>query len=281
MPPSDLPGSQRLPAHRLSYTEATPIETARVVPEETPVALVHDGSTHAVMLATPADLEDLAVGFALTEGVITSLDEIAEGPEVVRHPKGWEARLWLNPAASGRQRVRRRAITGPTGCGLCGVESLETAVPPPPRVTADVALHPRDIAAALRATTRGQILGPASRAVHAAMGWNRDHGLLALREDVGRHNALDKLVGALARAGTGISAPEIVVITSRVSVEMVQKAAVLGTPVLVAISAPTTLAIATAEAAGITLIAVARDDGFEIFTHPHRIRQPGFSRDVA
>ena len=285
MPPSDVPGSRRLPALRLTHAEASPAETARVVPEEVPVALVQDGSTHAVMLATPADLEDFAVGFALTEGIVTSLDEIAEGPEVVRHPDGWETRLWLRPEASGRQRVRRRAITGPTGCGLCGIDSLETAVPVPPRVTADVALHPRDIAAALRAIGRGQVLGPACRAVHAAMAWSRDQGPMALREDVGRHNALDKLVGALARAGadagTGTPVPEIVVITSRVSVEMVQKAAVLGAPVLVAISAPTTLAIATAEAAGMTLVAVARDDGFEIFTHPHRIRQPGFSRDVA
>ncbi|MFO4986985.1 formate dehydrogenase accessory sulfurtransferase FdhD, partial [Salmonella enterica subsp. enterica serovar 1,4,[5],12:i:-] len=93
----------------MSYTEAAPAETARVVPEEVPVALVHDGSTHAVMLATPADLEDFALGFALTEGIVTSLAEIAEGPEVVRHAAGWEARLWLHPEAAGRQRVRRRA----------------------------------------------------------------------------------------------------------------------------------------------------------------------------
>lgn len=279
MPPSDIPGSRRLPALRQTYTAAPPAGTARVVPEEVPVALVHDGSTHAVMLATPADLGDFALGFALTEGIVTSLDEIAEGPEVVRHAAGWEARLWLQEEAAGRQRVRRRAITGPTGCGLCGVDSLETAVPAPPRVTADVALHPDDIAAALRAMSRGQVLGPACRAVHAAMAWGRDLGPMALREDVGRHNALDKLVGALARAGAPV--PEVVVITSRVSVEMVQKAAVLGAPVLVAISAPTTLAVATAEAAGVTLVAVARDDGFETFSHPHRIRQPGVSRDVA
>jgi FdhD protein len=171
-------------------------------------------------------------------------------------------------------------MVGPSGCGLCGVESLESAVPTPPRVTSEVTLAPADIDAAVRAATRAQALGSATRACHAAGAWRRGAGLVALREDVGRHNALDKLVGALARAGE--AAPDVVVLTSRVSVEMVQKTAVLGAPVLVAISAPTSLAVATAEAAGITLIAVARDDGFEVFTHPGRIAAgAGSSRHVA
>jgi FdhD protein len=147
-------------------------------------------------------------------------------------------------------------------------------------VSAAVRLAPADIDAGLRAVSRAQVLGTATRATHAAGAWTRGRGLIALREDVGRHNALDKLVGALARAGE--PAPDLVVITSRVSVEMVQKAAVLGVPVLAAVSAPTSLAVATAKAAGITLIAVARDDGFEIFTHPGRIAaEAGSSRDVA
>lgn len=275
--PNEPAGSRRLPALRVTYTGAASARP-RLVPEEVPVALVHDGSTHAVMLATPADLEDFAVGFALTEGVAEGMADLGE-PEVAAHPQGLEVRLWLGPEAGGRHRSRRRAITGPTGCGLCGVDSLETAVPPPRRVTADVSLRPADIEAALHAVTRAQPLGTATRAVHAAAAWSRDRGLIALREDVGRHNALDKLVGALARAGE--APPEVVVITSRVSVEMVQKTAVLGAPVLVAVSAPTTLAVATADAAGLTLAAVARDDGFEVFTHPERLALPGTSRDVA
>ncbi len=272
-----LPGP-RLPSLRIGYDGAR-AEQARVVPEEVPVALVHDGTTHAVMMATPKDLEDFAVGFALTEGVVESVAELGK-PEIARHADGLEARVWLAPEAARRQRARRRAMVGPTGCGLCGVESLESAVPPPPGVTAEVSLAPGDIDAALRAATRAQALGTATRATHAAGAWSKGAGLIALREDVGRHNALDKLVGALARAGE--APPDLVVVTCRVSVEMVQKTAVLGAPVLVAISAPTSLAVATAEAAGITLIAVARDDGFEVFTHPWRISAAaGSSRHVA
>jgi FdhD protein len=272
-----LPGP-RLPSLRIGY-DGVRTEQARVVPEEVPVALVHDGTTHAVMMATPADLEDFAVGFALTEGVAASMADLGE-PEIARHPDGIEVRLWLAPDAARRYNTRRRAMVGPSGCGLCGVESLESAVPTPPRVTSEVTLAPADIDAAVRAATRAQALGSATRASHAAGAWRRGAGLVALREDVGRHNALDKLVGALARAGE--AAPDVVVLTSRVSVEMVQKTAVLGAPVLVAISAPTSLAVASAEAAGITLIAVARDDGFEVFTHPGRIAAgAGSSRDVA
>jgi FdhD protein len=272
-----LPGP-RLPSLRIGYDGAR-AEQARLVPEEVAVALVHDGTTHAVMMATPENLEDFAVGFALTEGVAASMAELGT-PEIARHADGIEVRLWLAPEAASRHRARRRAMVGPTGCGLCGVESLEAAVPPPPRVTATVRLQPADIDAALRAASCAQALGTATRATHAAGAWRRGAGLIALREDVGRHNALDKLVGALARAGE--APPDLVVVTSRVSVEMVQKTAVLGAPVLVAISAPTSLAVATAEAAGITLIAVARGDGFEVFTHPDRIAAAaGSSRDVA
>ena len=279
MRPSDdaLPGAH-LPALRLRY-DGSAAGRSRVVPEELAVALVHDGSTHAVMMASPRDLEDFAVGFALTEGIVERPDEL--GPvEVAPQAQGVELRVWLAPEAAQRHRARRRAMVGPTGCGLCGVESLEGALPPPRRVTAELRLAPRDIEAALRAMPRAQVLGNATRATHAAAAWSRARGLIALREDVGRHNALDKLVGALARAGE--PAPELVVITSRVSVEMVQKSAVLGVPVLAAVSAPTSLAVATAEAAGITLIAVARDDGFEVFTHAGRIATAeGSSRDVA
>src|SRR5262249_51554182 len=158
----------------------------------------------------------------------------------------------------------------PTGCGLCGVESLDAAMPACPRVGVDLSVHPEEIAAALAALPPAQALHLRTRAVHGAAFWTRAHGLIALAEDVGRHNALDKLIGRLHRRRVDAT-KGMVLLTSRVSVEMVQKAAVAGVPILIAISAPTALALETAERAGITLVAVARADGFEVFTHPHRI----------
>lgn len=259
----------RLGAVRVD-TDGTVHRRHRLVPEEVPIALVHDGATTAVMMATPADLEDFAVGFSLTERIVADAAAIRE-VEVVPAEDGVEVRIWLTPGAAGPLAARRRAIVGPTGCGLCGVDSLAAAVPTPVPVRAALDLGAADVAAALRALSAAQTLGRGTRATHAAGLWSPAAGLIAVREDVGRHNALDKLVGAAARAGLADPAAAVLV-TSRVSVEMVQKTAALGAPVLVAVSAPTTLAVRTAEAAGITLVAVARDDGFEIFTHPDRIR---------
>ena len=180
--------------------------------------------------------------------------------------------MWLVPDRSREVSARRRARTGPTGCGLCGVESLaEAGRLRQTRPLSDLA--PVQGAALLQAMAEldaAQRLGAQTRAVHAAGFWRPADGLVALREDVGRHNALDKLVGGLARAGE-VDRSGAVLLTSRVSVEMVQKTASLGAPLLVAMSAPTALAVRTAEAAGITLVAVARRDGFEVFTHPHRV----------
>jgi FdhD protein len=150
------------------------------------------------------------------------------------------------------------------------VESVEAAVPSCPRITAALTVTSGDIGEALAALPEAQLLHQQTRAVHGAGFWTRGQGLLALAEDVGRHNALDKLIGRLRRQEVSVS-DGMVLLTSRVSVEMVQKAAVAGAPVLVAVSAPTALALETAERAGITLVAVARADGFEVFTHPHRI----------
>jgi FdhD protein len=239
-----------------------------VLPAEVPVALVHDASTTAVMMATPADIEDFAVGFSLTEGVIDHAGQV-RSLEVVETELGIEARAWLDGAVGARLTARRRRLAGPTGCGLCGVDSLAEAARPARRVEAELTLSPSDIQAALATLRQAQALNAATRAVHAAGWWSPDQGLVAAREDVGRHNALDKLAGALARRGPiGAGA---VVLTSRVSVEMVQKSAAIGAPVIVAVSAPTALAVRTAEAAGVTLVAIARDDGFEVFTHPRRI----------
>ncbi len=241
----------------------------RCIPEEVPVAFVYDGTTYAVMMASPSDLEDFATGFSLSEGIITAPDEIAS-LDIVHQDKGIELRMWLAQDRGRNLAERRRQLAGPTGCGLCGSESLEAAVPSCPLVVADLAITAEDIGEVLAALPSAQALNRQTHAVHGAGFWTGGQGLVALAEDVGRHNALDKLIGRLRRSGAGIGGG-IVLLTSRVSVEMVQKAAVAGAPIVVAISAPTALALKTADQAGITLIAVARTDGFEIFTHPHRL----------
>lgn len=245
------------------------LDSMRDVPEETPVALVYDGTSEAVMMATPDDLEDFVTGFALTEGIVASAADIRR-VEIVPHANGIEARAWLTPGLGLERATRRRTRTGPTGCGLCGVESLDDAVRAVPRVNGDLLLTPADIMAAINQLEASQPLSVRTRAVHAAGFWTPDGGLMAAREDVGRHNALDKLAGALARQGVA-GTSGAVVLTSRVSVEMVEKAAMLGASVLIAISAPTALALRTAEAAGMTVVAVVRANGFEVFTHAQRI----------
>ena len=242
---------------------------ARAVPEETPVALTYNRSTHAVMLATPADLEDFAVGFSLSEGIVRHPEDILT-LEIVTVAHGIELRMDLHGARLEQLTRRQRRLAGPSGCGLCGLDSLAAAIRPVPVVEAGPGLSAEMVDAAMRTMPPAQVLNNTTRAVHAAAFWTPDRGLVALREDVGRHNALDKLLGAIGL--TGVAASEgVLLLSSRVSVEMVQKAATMGAPVIAAVSAPTALAIRTAETAGITLIGVARQDGFEVFTHPHRI----------
>jgi len=225
-----------------------------------------------VMMGTPRDLRDFAVGFSLDEGIVASPDEI-EQLDIVELDDGIELRMWLAPAKAAQLGERRRHIAGPTGCGICGIESIAQAVRPAAVVAQGRVFSPREIMAAMASVAPRQTINIETRAVHAAAFWLPPRGIVALREDVGRHNALDKLAGALAQdkifAGEGM-----VLLTSRVSVEMVQKTAAMGAPVMVAVSAPTALAVRMAEAAGITLAAIARADGFEIFTHPGRITSP-------
>ncbi|MHB0772652.1 formate dehydrogenase accessory sulfurtransferase FdhD [Bradyrhizobium sp. 5.13L] len=244
-------------------------EGTRFIAEETPLALTYNGGTYAVMMGTPQNLEDFAVGFSVSEGIVRSVDDI-RSLEVVRIDDGIELRMWLAAEDAARISERRRHVAGPTGCGICGIESIAEAVRPASVVTQGQFFTPEQIMTAMQAIAPLQSINLQTRAVHAAAFWSPPGGIVALREDVGRHNALDKLAGALARsradAGCGM-----VLLTSRVSVEMVQKTAAIGVPVLVAMSAPTALAVRTAEAAGITLIAVARQDGFEIFSHRSRI----------
>lgn len=264
------------PLHTIPVTRCSPAgghaHGTRTVPEETPVALVYDGSTHAVMMATPADLEDFALGFSIAEGKINGREEIAE-LSVIEQANGIELRMWLTPAAGRRVVDRRRAILGPTGCGLCGVESLDAALPVLPSVGAGRVFTSENVAQALSALATAQSMNREARALHAAGFWRPDGQEIVVREDVGRHNALDKLIGAVTRAGFDPTCG-MVVLTSRLSVEMVQKSATLGVPFVVAVSVPTALALRTAEACGISVIGVAREDGFEIFTHLHRISDP-------
>ena len=256
-------------AKRLIWRDGRISEGARLIPEETAIALTYNGGTYAVMMGTPRDLRDFALGFSLSEGIVQSTDEV-ETLDIVEVEDGIELRMWLKPPRAELVNERRRHIAGPTGCGICGVESIAEAVRPAAIVPKGRTFTPSDIMAAMASINSLQPINIQTRAVHAAAFWTPAKGLVALREDVGRHNALDKLAGALAEGR--VSASEgIVLLTSRVSVEMVQKAATFGAPVMVAVSAPTALAVRTADAAGVTLAAIARADGFEIFSHPHRI----------
>jgi FdhD protein len=236
--------------------------------DEVPVALLVDGVSQAVMLATPADLDDFALGFALTEGWIERADELY-GSEAVATPQGVELQLQLASARVFALRERRRMLAGRTGCGLCGIESLaqvERPLPPVPAVQVAVSA----LARAQRELARQQPLNALTGAVHAAAWCGLDGAVQLVREDIGRHNALDKLVGAMARAGV---APQqgFVAITSRASFEMVHKAAAAGVGVLAAVSAPTARAVRTAQALGLVLAGFVRGDDCVAYSGAERL----------
>jgi FdhD protein len=254
---------------RQVWRDGRQTEGARTIPEETALALTYNGGTYAVMMGTPQNLTDFAVGFSLSEGVVQTPDEI-ESIDIIDLGEGVELRMWLQGDKAARLNERRRQIAGPTGCGLCGIDSISQALRPAATVPQGRLFSRDEIMTAMRGIGSLQEINIETRAVHAAAFWTPAHDVVALREDVGRHNALDKLCGALARAHVP-ACDGLLLLTSRISVEMVQKAASLGAPIMVAVSAPTALAVRMADVAGITLIAIARADGFEIFTHPGRI----------
>jgi FdhD protein len=242
----------------------------RLIPKETPIAFTYGRQTYAVMMASPADLDDFAIGFSFTERIIASLTDITE-LDVVELDKGVELRISLAVDCTHQLQSRARRFAGPAGCGLCGIESLAEAVAPPPSLSPTLQVAPGTIFRAMTELREYQPVNAETRGVHAAGFWSaKTNGFVAVREDVGRHNALDKLAGALLRANIN-PADGFLALTSRVSIELVQKAAVLGCPMLVAISVPTALALETAGAAGLCLAAIARDDSFEVFTHAEAI----------
>lgn len=256
-----------LPARRIADGEA--VASLENLVEEIPVALVYNGISHAVMLATPADLEDFALGFSLSEGILASPGELYDC-EALTVDGGIEVRLEIAAARLAALRERRRSLVGRTGCGLCGVESLGLAVRHPAPVAARAPVAAAAIHRALAELPAHQPLFHATGAVHAAA-WAADDGtLVAVREDVGRHNALDKLIGALARDRFDPAAGFLVV-TSRASYEMVQKAAAAGIGLMAAISAPTAFAVRLAEDAGLALVGMARSRRLTAYSHPDRL----------
>ena len=258
---------------RLSFGSGGIEQGSRPLPEEVAVALSFNGSTQAVMMTTPDNLVDFAYGFALTEGI--ALPDQIESVDVQPAGQGIDVQVWLTGDAEARLAARRRTMAGPVGCGLCGIDSIEQAMRPVAQIAPSAfRMTPEQVMQAVSALTGRQPLHDVTRAAHCAAFWTAD-GLIAAREDVGRHNALDKLAGHLIRAGSPQGA---VVLTSRVSIDMVQKVCALGAPILIAVSAPTAHAVDLAEEAGLTLIALARPDRFEVFTHSDRLMESAHVR---
>jgi FdhD protein len=261
--------TRELPARQWRAGDDDVEEITRIAPDETPVGISYNGRPHAVLMASASDIEDLAVGFTVTES-IAELSDI-EDVRVEERDDGIAVNVVLRPAADQSLTLaRKRSLEGRSSCGLCGVSKISEAVRALRSAGAGARIGRAAIQRALTALEDAQSLGLETRATHAAA-WAREDGTLALvREDVGRHCALDKVIGAALTDGLDPTSAFIVV-TSRCSYEMVEKAAMAGVSVLVAISAPTALAIRKAEEAGLTLIALARADGHAVFTGPERI----------
>ncbi len=260
--------SEIITCFRLHGCAVVPRDAA--IAAEVPVALAFNGLSHVVMMSTPCDLTDFAIGFSISEGILAGANELLD-LEVQEGKTGIRVSMTITPERFAQLHKRRRNMTGRTGCGLCGVDDLTQVARPLPRVGRGVNVNIGAIHQALDALPAWQSANQETGAVHAAA-WASPAGEIALaREDVGRHNALDKLIGAMSR---GHIDPEagFTVITSRCSFEMVQKAATIGIPILVAISAPTTMALRIAEQTGITLVALARSDSVTVYANPGRIK---------
>lgn len=243
----------------------------RLVAYEVPVAISYGGTTQAVLMASPNDLEALGLGFTITEGIVPEISEVV-GVEVLQNDLGYEVRIELCDGSQANLSQRRRFMAGPVGCGLCGIDSLEQAIRRPPSVTrSNYQIEAGEIAEGIAAMAASQMLNLKTRAVHAAAYYQKNFGLVAVSEDVGRHNAFDKLIGKCLRLPQFMKGEGAVFVSSRLSVEMIQKAAYFDVPILVAVSAPTSLALEVAHDVGLTLVAVARGEDFEVFTHSERV----------
>jgi FdhD protein len=233
------------------------------------VALLYNSIPHVVMLATPCDLEDLGTGFTVSEGLVRHHGEL-RAVELDTSSGALQLRLSVDGARLGEMLERRRYLTGRTGCGVCGAETVEDAIRRPPPVAPGGSAPRAGLVAALRGLRERQPLGARTGSLHAAawVGWDGDIRLV--REDVGRHNALDKLLGARLRSGEGFD-DGYALVSSRASYEMVQKAATLGVRMLVAVSAPTALGVELAERCGLTLVGFAREEQQVVYSHPERV----------
>jgi FdhD protein len=251
------------------WTRGALERTTDQVAEEMPVALVYHDVPHVVMLATPADLEDFAVGFTLSEGLVAHADEI-RAVEVTAGALSTDVKISVAWERFTQLLQRRRNLTGRTGCGLCGAETAADAIRECGPVPAGVTVSAADLHAAIAALSGWQKINARTGSVHAAAWVVPGEGIQVVREDVGRHNALDKTIGALSRARADFSTGYML-ITSRASYEMVQKSAVVGISLLVALSAPTAFAVRLAQRAGLTLVAFARADRHVVYAHPHRV----------
>ena len=244
-------------------------DTEGALAAEVPVALVYNGRTHVVMMCTPSDLEDFAVGFTLTEG-ITAAQNVTR-TDVVKYSRGIELQMEIPADDAARLAQRGRGLVGRTGCGLCGVEAITDALREPTLVRSPATFSRAALWRAGESLTAQQPLNATTNAIHAAAFAGADGDLQVVREDVGRHNALDKVLGALARAGTD-SSTGFLVVTSRASYELVQKAAAANVPLLAAVSRPTALAAELAEIAGVALVGLLRGHTANVYTHAERVR---------
>jgi formate dehydrogenase accessory protein FdhD len=260
------------PIHDRDFTSISTSNVQRVrasIAEEVPVAFVYGQRTHAVMMATPSDLEDLAVGFTLSERIVERAADIG-GVTVSRHSRGIELTIDVPASAVDHLVARSRALAGRTGCGICGVEAIDDAVRVPARVSSALTVRAEAVWQAASALDANQPLNRDTHAIHGAAWANASGDLRIAREDVGRHNALDKVLGALSRAGVSHE-DGFLLVTSRASFELVQKAAVFGVPIFAAVSRPTELAVRVAEAAGICLLGLVRGESANVYTHPSRV----------
>ena len=244
------------------------------IAEEVPISLVYNGLPHVVMLATPTDLEEFALGFSITEGIIKNPQELLS-TRIYNRSNGIEVQLKIPDHRFQCLADKGRNLTGRTGCGLCGASTLRQAIRQPNPVNGNLTLSAADLRSALTDISQHQKLNQLTGAVHAAAWATPEQGILTIREDVGRHNALDKLIGFLLRTGKDLSSG-FVIVTSRASYEMVQKTAWVGITLLAAVSAPTGLAIRLAEEVGLTLIGFARDDQHVVYTHPQRLTHTNY-----